>query len=199
MNKTIGKIGALVNMAAVGGFALSMLLGSPFASYITSIFIALGFIPMICAFAASASQERKAAGATAMVFAGVYGVLILLVYFAQVTSVRLDSLTEQAKTLLDYQYFSLFFSYDLLGYGMMALATFFAGLTLEGTAAPKKWLKALLMIHGIFFLPCLLMPMLGVFSPDMVGADWIGTALLEFWCLYFLPVGALSYWHFAKA
>jgi hypothetical protein len=37
-----------------------------------------------------------------MTFAAVYAVLILLVYFAQTTAVRLDSLNEQAMKILDY-------------------------------------------------------------------------------------------------
>ena len=41
MNKKIGTVAAKVNIIAVAGFALSMLLGSNFLSYITSIFIAL--------------------------------------------------------------------------------------------------------------------------------------------------------------
>lgn len=46
----------------------------------------------------------------------------------------------------------LFFSLDLLGYALMSLATFFAGLTVEPKDKPSKWLRALLMIHGVFFI-----------------------------------------------
>ncbi len=40
--------------------------------------------------------------------------------------------------------------------------------------------------------------MLGIFSSDMKGPDWIGTAVLEFWCIYFTPIGILSFLHFKK-
>jgi hypothetical protein len=43
------------------------------------------------------------------------------------------------------------------------------------------------------------MPMLGLFSPDMQGADWIGIAVLLVWCVYFTPVGVLSFLHFKGA
>lgn len=63
-------------------------------------------------------------------FAVVYAVLILLVYFVQTTSVRLDNLNEQGIRILNFQRGGLLFNYDLLGYGMMALSTFFIGLSI---------------------------------------------------------------------
>jgi putative Mn2+ efflux pump MntP len=61
-----------------------------------------------------------------------------------------------------------------------------------------KWLKALLMVNGVFFVTCFAMPLLGLFTEDMKGANWIGTAVLEFWCMYFIPVGILSFIHFKR-
>ena len=80
----------------------------------------------------------------------IYAVMILLVYFAQTTAVRLDSLDEQAMKILDYSRGGLYFSYDLLGYGMMALSTFFVGLTIDAKNKADQWLKCLMIIHGIF-------------------------------------------------
>ncbi len=190
--------GSLLNLCSVALFALSMLMGSPFGSYLTSMFIAFSFVPMVCAFASYGPPEGKAAGYAAMAFGAGYAVIILLVYFAQVTAVRLNELTEQASQILDYTKFGLFFSYDLLGYGFMALSTFFAGLTLRPATKGEGWLKGLLMVHGVFFISCLLLPMLGLFSPEMQGADWIGVLVLEIWCAYFIPVAALSFGFFKK-
>lgn len=107
---------------------------------------------------------------------------------------RLTELTEQACELLDFQQMGLFFSLDLLGYALMSLATFFAGLTVEPKDKPSKWLRALLMIHGVFFISCLIMPMLGVFQAD--SPAWIGVAVLEFWCAYFCPIAVLAFHYF---
>ena len=107
---------------------------------------------------------------------------------------RLAGLTEKARELLDFQQMGLFFSLDLLGYALMSLATFFVGLTVEPKDKPSKWLRALLMIHGVFFISCLIMPMLGVFQAD--SPAWIGVAVLEFWCAYFCPVAALALHYF---
>lgn len=196
MNRKIGMLGSLINLASVIGFALSMMIGSNFGSYLASIFIALGFVLMASAFCQESEADRKAAGYAVLVFSGIYAALILLVYFAQMTAVRLDGLDAQAMQILDYQQLGLFFSYDLLGYGMMALATLFAGLTIKATALRDKWLKGLLLIHGIFFIGCFILPTLGLFSAEMENANWIGDAILESWCLYFSPVGILSFLHF---
>lgn len=196
MNRKIGMICSLINFISVIGFAICMLIGTDFGSYIVCMFIAFSFVPMISAFSQECERENQAAAYSAMIFAGVYAVIILLVYFAQTTAVRLDGLNEQALQILDYKKFGLYFSYDLLGYGLMALSTFFIGFTIKVRTKADKWLKWLLLIHGIFFVSCFIMPMLGVFSPDMQGAEWIGILVLEFWCIYFAPIGILSFLHF---
>jgi hypothetical protein len=182
-------------MLAVLAFALSMIIGSAYGSYLASIFIALSFIPMICSFVYYSNTDRKVAGYSAIAFAAVYGVFIFIVYFAQLTAVINDELNPQALQIIDYRNFGLFFSYDLFGYSIMALTTFFAGLTIEANTKVNKWLKWLLLIHGIFFFIAII-PMLGVFNANVEGADWIGIAILEFWCAYFIPVGILSYFNF---
>ena len=194
MNNKIGAAGALVDLLAVLGFAVSMLLGLNYVSYFCSMFIAFGFVIMMCGFLHFAAPERKTAGYVAAAFSAVYAAIILIVYFTQLTTVRLATLTEQTRELLDFQQMGMFFSLDLLGYALMSLATFFAGLTVEPKDKPSKWLRALLMIHGVFFISCLLMPMLGVFQAD--SPAWIGVAVLEFWCAYFCPIAALSLHYF---
>jgi hypothetical protein len=80
----------------------------------------------------------------------------------------------------------------------MALATFLVGLTIECRTKADQWLKWLLLIHGIFFLACLIIPILGLFNNDMVGSEWIGKIVLLVWCVYFTPIGILSYNYFNK-
>lgn len=198
MNKKISMIASLVNVIAIISFALSMLLGINFGSYLSSIFIAFSFLPMICAYAFYSDKEKRLAGIIAVGFAAIYATFISLVYFAQMTTVRTGGLTTQANSLLDFQQFGLFFNYDIFGYSLMALSTFFAGLAVSVKSKADKWLKALLLIHGVFFITCFILPMLGLFTTDMVGAEWIGTAVLEFWCAYFTPISLLSFWHFSK-
>ena len=197
MNKKIGKFSSATNVVAVIGFALAMLVGSNFWSYLSSIFIAFSFMPMMCAYAYFSNKETKLAGIVAAGFAAMYAICNLIVYFTQITTVRMDTLTDQAANLLDFQRFGLFFNYDMLGYCLMALATFFAGLTIAPRSKADQWLKWLLLIHGVFAISCFILPLLGLFSPDMSGGEWIGTAVLLFWCVYFIPIGILSGLHFS--
>ena len=196
MNRKIGMFSSAVNLAAVLGFAASMLAGVDAGNYFCSMFIAFSFVTMMCAYAHFAATPRRAAGLSAAAFAAMYAVIVLLVYFAQLTEVRLGRLTGQAAAMVDFQQFGLFFSYDLLGYALMSLATFFAGLAIDARLKADKWLKALLLLHGIFFISCLIMPLLGLFQAD--SPSWIGIAVLEFWCLYFSPISILSFVHFSR-
>ena len=123
----------------------------------------------------------------------------MLVYFTQLTTVNNEQLTEQAAKLLEFGKFGLIFNYDLLGYGMMALSTFFTGLSIKAENKADKWLKALMMIHGVFYFSCTFMPMTGIFSKMSSGGDGLGGRLaLVVWCVYFLPIGILSFLHFRK-
>lgn len=154
---------------------------------------------MVSGFCNECKQANKVAAYVGMTFAGIYAVFVLLVYFAQTTSVRFEELDGVALRILDYSQGGLFFSYDLLGYGMMALSTFFIGLTIEAETKADKWLKYLLIIHGVFFVGCFIMPMTGVFRSMASGENSMGGVLaLEFWCAYFTPIGILSWLHFSK-
>lgn len=196
MNRKIAMAASAVNAAAVVCFALCMPFRFENGSFFSSMFIAFSFVPMMSAYAFYADGESKLAGLTAVAFSATYAAIILLVYFAQLTTVRLENLTDQASKLLTFGKFGLLFNYDLLGYGVMALATFFAGLTVKPESKEGKWLRNLLLIHGVFFISCLIMPMLNIFSEG--GGYWSGVIALEAWCIYFIPVGVLSYRHFSK-
>lgn len=176
-----------------------MLIPFNFGSYTVCLLLAVGYVVMAAGFADESDAEHRAAAVAGMAFAVIYAVLIMLVYFAQTTSVRLDALNGQAMQVLDYSRGGLMFNYDLLGYGMMALSTFFLGLTIKKKTKADKWLKGLMIIHGIFFLSCFIMPMTGVFSSMASGETSMGGVIaLELWCIYFIPVGILSSVHFSK-
>lgn len=197
MNKTVAKFGSLLVTVSVILFAIFMVT-SKFDSYLVCIFLALGYIMMIAGFHNESDEDRKVAANVGVIFGCVYAVLILLVYYAQITSVRNDDLSEQAVMLLDYSRGGLLFNYNLLGYAMMALSTFFIGLTIKPANKKDKWLKYLMMIHGAFFFSCFIMPITGIFSEAMSdGSDNIGGIIaLELWCAYFLPISILAVIHF---
>lgn len=199
MNRLISKIGAAIVTVSVFLFAVCLITDFSFGSYFVCMFLPIGYIMMSAGFHHESGEEHKVAANVGMIFSAVYAVLIFLVYFAQTTNVRLDDMNEQAMKILDFKRGGLIFSYDLLGYGMMSLSTFFIGLTIKVKSRADKWLKYLMMIHGAFFIGCFIMPMTGVFSEMSDGGTSIGGVVaLVFWCIYFLPIGILAFLHFKK-
>ncbi|HHW01008.1 MAG TPA: hypothetical protein GXX36_15850 [Clostridiaceae bacterium] len=202
-NTTIGKIGSAITGLAVLAFAISMLVGlfsdTLFVSCLVSIFIAIGFLPfMIALYSLNEDKDKKASGIAGIGFAIVYAVLIFIVYYAECTTVRINTgLSKEILSIISFGYTgSLFFNYDLLGYAFMALATFFVGSGMNVDDKLDKFLKALLMIHGIFFIGCFFIPMFPLFSAET--SSIVGTIILEIWCIYFLPVCVLGYRYFNK-
>ncbi|MCE5234713.1 MAG: hypothetical protein LLF87_01485 [Eubacteriales bacterium] len=198
MNKRIGICASAVNLAAVLGFAAAMLLGTTFTSYLSSILIAFSFVVMVSAFAHYSDERSRTAAITAVAFGGMYALCNAVVYFIQLTTVRGGALGEQAAALLDFQRFGMIFNLDMLGYCLMSLSTLFAGFTVQVKSREDRWLKGLLIVHGVFALSCFIVPFLGLFKAASGEDGLAGTLVLEFWCVYFAPVGVLSALHFSK-
>lgn len=197
MNEKIAGAGSLIVSITVAVFAVCMLVGFSFGSFFICMILPIGFIMMTTGFFNESEKCRKVAAMNGVIFAAVYAVLIVIVYFAQITTVRLESLTDQAAQILDFNKGGLIFNYDLLGYGFMALSTFFTGLTIEGKSKVDRVLKWLMLIHGFFFIVCLIMPITEVLRQTAdANAGKGGVIALECWCAYFIPVGVLSYIHF---
>ena len=204
-NNTLGKISAAVTGISVASFALAMLVSlasgiyTAHVSFLASMFIAIGYVVFATAMVAcNKDKQALGTGLAGVAFAVVYALLIFIVYYAMLTTVRMNSaLSDAALSIISYESLgSLFFNYNLLGYGFMGLSTFFIGFQVRGKSKHSKALRMLLWIHGVFFLSCLIMPMFPVFMPDMAGGELIGTVVLLFWCAYFLPVCVLGWKYF---
>ena len=198
MNKNIGMISSLVNALTVLLFAIFLITGFSFGYYFVCIFLSISFMCMISAFNSECTKETEAAGKTALVLSGVYATLIMIVYFTQCTTVHNETLSTEAAHILNYHYMGLMFNLDMLGYGIMALSTFFIGLVIKVWNGVDKALKILLLGHGLFFPGCLILPMTGMFLGSEGSSSMGGVIALEIWCLYFLPIGILSYLHFKR-
>ena len=199
LNKTIAKVGSGIVTVTVFLFALFLIINYSMGSFFVCLILPLGFIMMTAGFHNECENDRKVAANIGLVLSAVYCTFIMLVYFAQLTTVNNEQLTEQAANLLEMGKCGLIFNFDLLGYGVMALSTFFTGLSMKIKNKADKWLKALMMIHGVFYFSCTFMPMTGMFSKMSSGGDGLGGRLaLVAWCVYFLPVGVLSFLHFKE-
>ena len=202
LNQTFGKIGAGITGTSVLLFAISMIVRlvindvGIFLSCLSSLFIAIGFVIFICSIISVNNEtEHRAVGISSMAFAVIYAVIIFLVYYAEITTVRMNDLSKEVLTIISYgQIGSLFFNYDLLGYAMMALSTFLAAFAVEPKDKGDRVFRLLLWIHGVFFISCLIVPIFPVFK---AGTSIIpGTILLEIWCAYFLPLCLLGFRYF---
>ena len=199
LNKTIAKVGSGIVTVTVFLFALFLIINYSMGSFFVCLILPLGFIMMTAAFHNECENDRKVAANIGLVLSAVYCTFIMLVYFTKLTTVNNEQLTEQAANLLEMGKCGLIFNYDLLGYGIMALSTFFTGLSMKAKNKTDKWLKALMMIHGVFYLSCTFMPITGMFLKMTSGGDGIGGRLaLVAWCVYFLPIGILSFLHYRK-
>lgn len=204
MNKNFGKISSIITGLSVLAFSLSMILGfffdTLFISCFASIFIAIGFIGfMISIYSVNDDENKKAIGLTGIAFGVIYATIVFIVYYAECTTIRLNpNLSEEALSIISYgKVGSLFFNYDLLGYGFMALSTFLISFIIKDTSLKSnKAFKYMLAIHGIFFITCLIMPMFPIFTAGT--SDVFGVIVLEVWCLYFLPICILGYKYFCK-
>ena len=195
----IPQVGSAIVTVTVFLFALFLIINYSMGSFFVCLILPIGFIMMTAGLHNEIESDRKVAANIGLILAGVYSTFIMLVYFTQLTTVNNEQLTEQAANLLEMGKCGLIFNFDLLGYGVMALSTFFTGLSMKAKNKADKWLKAFMMIHGVFYFSCTFMPITGIFSKMSSGGDGLGGRLaLVAWCVYFLPVGILSFLHFKK-
>lgn len=199
LNKLLSKVGSAIVTVTVFLFALFLIIDFSMGSFFVCLILPVGFIMMTAGLHNECEDDRKVAANIGLILAAVYSTFIMFVYFTQLTTVKNEQVSEQAAKLLDMGKFGLIFNFDLLGYGLMALSTFFTGLSMKPKNKTDKWLKALLMIHGVFYFSCTFMPITGMFARMSSDGDGIGGRLaLVVWCLYFLPIGILSFLHFRE-
>ena len=199
LNKTISKVGSAIVTVTVFLFAMFLVIDFSMGSYFVCLILPIGFILMTAGLNNECEDDRKVAANIGLILAAVYSTFIMLVYFSQLTTVNNEQLNEQATKLLVFNKCGLIFNYDLLGYGVMALSTFFTGLSMKAKDKADKWLKALMMIHGVFYFSCTFMPITGIFTKTSSSDNGIGGRIaLVVWCVYFLPIGILAFLHFRK-
>ena len=198
MNRITAKTGAAIVTLTVFLFAVFILTKFSLGQYFVCLLLPLGFIMMTAGLHHESADDRRVPAIIGLVLSGVYAVTVMLVYFSQCTTVSNEELSEQASRILVFGRGGLIFNYDLLGYGIMALSTFFTGLAFKAEDKPDKWLKWLLIIHGAFFPGCIIMPMTGMFINMSESSGGGGNIALLIWCVYFLPIGVLAFGHFGK-
>ena len=135
MNHTIAKIGSVIVTITVFLFAVFEAINWTYGSCFVCLLLPIGFIMMTGGLHNECKPDCKVSANIGMIFSAVYCTFIMLVYFAQLTTVTNEELSEQTAKLIDFGKMGLLFNYDMLGYGMMALSTFFTGLSHSHTSS----------------------------------------------------------------
>ncbi|MEO5806430.1 hypothetical protein [Devosia sp.] len=199
MNRKLGLLSAAAVTVLVVLFALLMLVRLDYGAYGASLLISWAYLVLACSFAVMAGEGEQVAAQAGIAFAVLYAGFVTSVYFVQLTTILHQSAPVDILNALNYQTLgSLMFNLDLLGYALMSISTLFTGLTVTRAGRANKWLRYLLICHGVFAPICIALPIIDVFGTmPKQGGDAVGTAVLLLWCAYFLPVGILAVFHFS--
>jgi hypothetical protein len=134
-------------------------------------------------------NEKCIASEVGKSFAIIYSIYVSLTYFTQLTVIRHNTLPTELVNVFNYSNASSWiFSLNLIGYGIMAISTFFVGLSINPLNKDDRYLRNLLLLHGVFIIS-IFMPITSIFLGE--SNDILGTIALIFWCLFFLPIGFL--------
>jgi hypothetical protein len=168
-------------------FGVSLILRmSNVIDYVSSMGIAICFLALTVAHDTVVSEHAVYAR-LAVAFACVYCTLVCLVYFTQLSFVRLAQ--EPGPGVLSIVSFepprTVFFAIDMLGYFFMSLSVCCMGLTLPGGS-----LKRLFIILGLWGATCIAVPLLPFMYDESADKDSseAGIASLVVWTLFFVPL-----------
>jgi hypothetical protein len=210
MNKhcsfVIGRAAALSIAVETIVFAFSLIWEVMFPTgfatnlgYIASLLIAISVVIMMACFYDSTPEQLKIFGLLALVSSIIYAPFCISTYFLQLSIVAFNPLDLPSQVLeaIAFKPGSPTFAIDMLGYGFLCLSTLSAGFALA--EAKDKLLRALCFLHGAMAVPTFAAPIIsGIFrSPDGQTND-IGSYVLLFWCIVFVPIALLFMRYFKE-
>jgi hypothetical protein len=206
ISSAIGRAAAVSIVIETIVFALSLIWGVIFHTefdqilgYIASFFIAASVVVMMACFYNGMREQFKIYGLLALVASIIYAPLCMATYFLQVSVVALNPLNLAGDVLkaIAFEPGSLTFALDMLGYGFLCLSTLAAGFAL---VEPRdKILRALCFFHGALAIPTLAAPIIsGIFRSTSGQPNDIGSYVLLFWCIVFVPIGLLFMRYFRE-
>lgn len=164
-------------------------------SYGVCAVLSWAWVATACVYSCYTKKEHSAAAKIGVAIGVIYSTLVSIVYFTQISTVMYKTADEKILQAFSFTSSgSWLFNLDLLGYGLLAISTFFVGLTLQVQNKIDKALKILLMLHGIFFV-CMFAPVLPLPATNQGNG---GTIALMCWCLFFLPICILSTLRYKK-
>jgi hypothetical protein len=193
----IGRTAALSIAVETTIFAISLIweLVSPseFAKnlgYIASFLLAISVVLMMACF--YDSVRTRIFGLLALVSSIIYAPFCISTYYLQLSIVAFNPLNLSSEVLqaITFKPGSLTFALDMLGYGFLCLSTLAAGCAL--TEGKDKVLRILCFFHGALAVPTFAAPILsGIFRSPGGQTNDVGSFVLLFWCVVFVPIALL--------
>jgi len=174
---------------------LELLFPTEFAKnlgYIASLLIAISVVIMMACFYDRTREPLRIFGLLALVSAIIYAPFCINTYFLQLSIVAFNPLNLSSEVLqaITFKPGSPTFAIDMLGYGFLCLSTLAAGFALA--EAKDKLLRALCFFHGAIAVPTFAAPILsGIFRSSGGQTNDIGSYVLLFWCVVFVPIALL--------
>jgi hypothetical protein len=145
---------AVFYVAWLAGMGLSYFLAKPWSDYAPmapSVFIPLGWVPLMISIRRWAPEPRRIYGDIAVAFAVMYSALLTMNYFVALTVTIPKEAAGVDVGLLAIQPQGFFLALEAVGYTLMTLSALFAGLVFRG-AGLQRLIRWLLLITGAFAL-----------------------------------------------
>ena len=210
MNKNfsfvIGRAAALSIAVETIVFAFSLIWGVIFHTefdqnlgYIASLLLAISVVIMMACFYDGTREQLKIFGLLALVSSIIYAPFCISNYFLQLSIVTFNPLNLSSEVLkaIAFKPGSPTFAMDMLGYGFLCLSTLAAGFALA--EAKDKVLRALCFFHGAIAVPTFAAPIIsGIFLSTSGQTNDIGSYILLFWCIVFVPIALLFMRYFKE-
>jgi len=119
---------------------------------VPSLFLGISFVVMMGSVHRHAPADRKIWSQTGLVFATMYGTLICMNYFVQLTlvapAIYRGDISDSVRPFLFNVFNSFTYSVDLLGYSFMSLSTLFAAFVFIGPGL-EKTVRWFLIANGL--------------------------------------------------
>ena len=199
-----GKISSLIAGVCTVLFGLLIILDFAVKTilfqFIVCFLLAVSYVVAANSLCSLAGLKAKLWGRLAASFAIMYAVYICLVYYSQLTVIRLGLVPRDALPLIEFKPGTWLFAVDMLGYTFLALSTLAASFLFNGKGLEGK-IKAFLIVHGALAIPVSLFPALPLFdTAQAVQSASIGGAFaLLAWCVVFAPICFLLVRYFSSA
>ncbi len=206
ISSAIGRTAAVSIAVETIVFAFSLVWGVIFHTefdqilgYVASFFLAASVVVLMACFYNGIQEQLKIFGLLALVASILYAPLCMANYFLQVSIVALNplNLADEVLKAIDFEPGSPTFALDMLGYGFLCLSTLAAGFAL--VEARDRLLRALCFFHGAIAVPTLAAPIIsGIFRSTSGQTNDIGSYILLFWCIVFVPIALLFMRYFKE-